>query len=113
LSDVKLPWKLLSVDQLRSKPGTTVFIWIYSQTLESIETWSVVGIHNVLFSTFFSLGARHDGQNNLNNCSSSERYVMAPSVGATTSEKGTNHYIFSNCSVDYFQTYIDYMDQDE
>jgi len=59
------------------------------------------------------LGAQHDGQNNLNNCSSSERYVMAPSGGATTSEKGTNHYIFSNCSVDYFQTYIDYMDQDE
>jgi hypothetical protein len=49
---------------------------------------------NVLFSTFFSLGARHDDENN-NNCSSSERYVMAPSVGATTSEKGTNHYIFS------------------
>jgi hypothetical protein len=67
-----------------------------------------VGIHNVLFSTFFSLGARHDGYNN--DCSSSERYVMAPSIGATTSEKGINRYIFSNCSVDYFQTYIDYMD---
>jgi hypothetical protein len=61
------------------------------------------------YPTFFSLGARHDDENN-NNCSSFERYVMAPSVGATTSEKGTNHYIFSNCSVDYFQTYIDYMD---
>jgi hypothetical protein len=60
---MKLPWKLLSIDQLRNKPRTTVLIWIYSQTLESIETWSVVGIHNVLFSTFFSLGARHDGYN--------------------------------------------------
>jgi hypothetical protein len=26
LSDVKLPWKLLSVYQLQNKPGTTVFI---------------------------------------------------------------------------------------
>jgi len=66
---------------------------------------------NILLSTFFSLGARHDGQYNLNNCSSDERHVMAPSVGATTNEKGTNHYIFSNCSVEYFQTYINFMDR--
>jgi len=54
-----------------------------------------------------SLGAHHD----INNCSESNKYIMAASIYATTDDKATNHYIFSNCSVDYFQSHIQYLDQ--
>ncbi|XP_063411214.1 zinc metalloproteinase-disintegrin-like VAP2A [Mytilus trossulus] len=53
-----------------------------------------------------NLGASHDTSSK-NNCSADDRYVMAPSAYAKKDEKATNHYIFSNCSIDYFQEYID------
>ncbi|VDI78999.1 Hypothetical predicted protein [Mytilus galloprovincialis] len=57
-----------------------------------------------------NLGASHDTSSK-NNCSADDRYVMAPSAYAKKDEKATNHYIFSNCSIDYFQEYIDELNQ--
>ncbi|XP_052080815.1 zinc metalloproteinase-disintegrin-like NaMP [Mytilus californianus] len=57
-----------------------------------------------------NLGASHDISSK-NNCSADDRYVMAPSAFARRDEKATNHYIFSNCSIDYFKEYIDELNQ--
>ena len=56
---------------------------------------------------YCSLGAEHDGQGNT--CSANDGFIMAPSVGLSYSDFDFNRntYIFSSCSQDYFEDYID------
>ena len=112
-------YEMYRVDSSNNElPGVLGLAWIaslcrkqnnqfYENSVIEDHSEAIIG-HVAAHELGHNLGALHDGQNN--DCSSSKRYVMAPSIGVRTSEKGINRFIFSNCSVDYFQTYIDDMD---
>nr|KAG5701023.1 hypothetical protein BaRGS_022734 [Batillaria attramentaria] len=57
---------------------------------------------------FTGLGAKHDGQEN--SCNSADRYVMAGSgLHPETEANKRNPWHFSSCSVDYFNTHLNFM----
>lgn len=56
--------------------------------------------------TLYSLGASHDGILSGNICSENDQFVMAPSTGTTNDNTRGNPWVFSQCSVAYFQSYI-------
>ena len=62
------------------------------------ETDTTIPIIEYYFSTCYSLGANHDGQDN--DCSPDDKYIMSPSVGFLTEETAANSHSFSQCSVD-------------
>ncbi|XP_059162424.1 A disintegrin and metalloproteinase with thrombospondin motifs like [Physella acuta] len=51
-----------------------------------------------------SLSAQHDGEGN--NCSVTDRYIMAGSSTTETTATMFNPWRFSNCSISYFTTYV-------
>ena len=54
---------------------------------------------------YFSLNAEHDGHGN--NCSATSGYVMDAKTGASNdSFINKRLWIFSSCSIDYFDTFI-------
>lgn len=53
-----------------------------------------------------NLGAKHDEDNNI--CLSADGYIMAPSSGASSDEADNLRlWLFSTCSMDYFEAYLD------
>ena len=56
-----------------------------------------------------SLGARHDGDGN--DCLGSSQYIMSAGNSPTTEANAGNAWIFSNCSLNYFQTTIQALDK--
>lgn len=60
----------------------------------------------MFLNLIFSLGASHD-EASVNACNENDGYVMAPSAGVSNDpNKNLRHWIFSNCSLTYFDTYI-------
>ncbi|XP_067660351.1 metalloprotease mig-17-like [Haliotis asinina] len=53
-----------------------------------------------------ALSARHDGEYN-NTCSGDDRYIMRSSYSKRHNVSITNYFLFSNCSISYFQTFLD------
>ncbi|XP_041362132.1 mucin-2-like [Gigantopelta aegis] len=51
-----------------------------------------------------SIGAVHDGSGN--SCAASDGFVMAPSVGPVTSDRASNPWTFSTCSVTSFMSLL-------
>jgi len=59
----------------------------------------------------FSVGAYHDGQLDINNktinpCKVDDQYIMAPYPEQLNSANFYNPFGFSNCSIQYFRTYL-------
>ena len=55
---------------------------------------------------FCSLGASHDGDEN--DCQTGDNYIMTPFLGGPTNIE--NSRSFSNCSTDYFRSYLLHLD---
>ncbi|XP_067664367.1 metalloprotease mig-17-like [Haliotis asinina] len=51
-----------------------------------------------------ALSALHDGDSNI--CNGSESFIMAPSLGVPPRSQASHPWLFSNCSSDYFTTFL-------
>ncbi|XP_021349861.1 snake venom metalloproteinase VMP1-like [Mizuhopecten yessoensis] len=57
-----------------------------------------------------NLGAGHDGDEN--SCPENNQNIMSPSIGPGPSSARDNPWIFSSCSVTYFETYVTKLNTD-
>ncbi|XP_046565046.1 metalloprotease mig-17-like [Haliotis rubra] len=85
------------VGTICDKPGRSISLVEYTDNLV-----------DDLLVTAHEMGhaARHDGEYN-NTCSGTDAYIMSSSYSAHHNVSITNYFLFSNCSIRYFQTFLD------
>ena len=75
--------------------GYQVYLTIYSDCKHVCQS---------LTTNASSLGARHDGDSNI--CDGEAEYVMSAVGERPTNRTNGNPWIFSTCSVEYFNSYF-------
>ncbi|XP_064649434.1 A disintegrin and metalloproteinase with thrombospondin motifs like [Lineus longissimus] len=77
--------------------------WATSVVTENLDLTRVIGV--ATHELGHNIGAGHDSSDN--NCSTGDRYIMAPSLGRLSADDTyKNPYRFSSCSINYFKNAI-------